>query len=62
MPRSGIKNPAAEQDNNFLPPPGEIHPVTRSVVDAEFGYAVPYRPGIAEVTGGNAADTGGNNR
>jgi hypothetical protein len=53
---------ATKQNDDFAPLSGKVHPKPRAVINAEFRDTISYRFGIAEVSGGNAADAGGTYR
>jgi hypothetical protein len=53
---------AAKQYDNLTPLHGEVHPIARAVIDAEFRDAISYRFGIAEADNRYTAYTGGYDR
>ncbi len=53
---------ASQQDDQLLPPPLEIHPVTGAIVDSQFRHTFPDWLDIARVSGSKALDPGLNAR
>jgi hypothetical protein len=62
IPALGRLITAAEQNNDFPPSPGEVHPETGAIVDTQFRNAASYGLAVPKVIAGNTADTGVDNR
>jgi hypothetical protein len=62
IPALGRLITAAEQNNDLLLSPSEVHPEAWAIVDTQFRDAAPYRPAVPKITSGDTADTGVDNR